>query len=208
MTNPFQQIYAQNAWGHGSGEGSLPIHTQGYVAFLQDFLARRRIRSVVDMGCGDWQFSRFVDWTGIDYHGFDVVPSVISANVAAFQRAGRQFHLYGGDAKDLPAADLLITKDVLQHLDDATVLDFLRSLSKYEYALLTNCVDPAGPTRHVNIQTGGFRYLDLRLPPFNLGAELVYEFSRCDLPGEVPSVQPAWHKQVLLVQGMGPRSVN
>lgn len=57
MSKRFEEIYATNEWGHGSGEGSLPVHTRGYVAFLQAFLAEKNITSVVDMGCGDWQFS-------------------------------------------------------------------------------------------------------------------------------------------------------
>ena len=44
--------------------------TRGYVKSLHA-LAERRIRTVVDLGCGDWQFSKYVDWRGIEYHGYD-----------------------------------------------------------------------------------------------------------------------------------------
>jgi len=50
----FENIYAQNLWGSGSGEGSLPISTKGYARFLQIFLRINRVASTVDLGCGDW----------------------------------------------------------------------------------------------------------------------------------------------------------
>ena len=68
----FDFIYSSNEWSIGSGFGSLPQTTETYRGFLQEFLARNDVRSVIDAGCGDWQFSRLIDWTGIDYLGIDV----------------------------------------------------------------------------------------------------------------------------------------
>ena len=82
----FQSIYAQKGWGVGpegrasSGAGSTMEFTRLYRVFLQDFLAAHGIRSVVDAGCGDWQFSRAIEWKGIDYLGIDIVPSLIEEN--------------------------------------------------------------------------------------------------------------------------------
>jgi hypothetical protein len=61
----FQDIYEKNEWGYGSGEGFLEIQTRGYRRFLRHFLLEKKITTVVDMGCGDWQFSQFVDWSGV-----------------------------------------------------------------------------------------------------------------------------------------------
>ena len=35
----------------------------------------------VDVGCGDWQFSRLIDWSGIDRRGIDVSWALIK-NIA------------------------------------------------------------------------------------------------------------------------------
>jgi SAM-dependent methyltransferase len=70
-------------WGAGSGPGSASHETIAYRAFLQGFLQWNRVRSVVDLGCGDWQFSRFIDWSGVDYTGVDVVAPVIEATAPA-----------------------------------------------------------------------------------------------------------------------------
>jgi SAM-dependent methyltransferase len=209
MSNRFQEIYERNEWTHGSGEGSLEIQTRGYRAFLQDFLAKKNIRTVVDMGCGDWQFSKLIDWTGIDYHGFDVAPVVISNNVDQFASDKVSFSLYSGNADELPPADLLIVKDVLMHLPNQVVLDFLPNLKKYKYALITNCTNPINPNDvNKDIQPGDFRYIDLRMSPFNLESSLVYSFSKIET-GWISKLRtmyhgfPGWKKLTLLVDNSG-----
>jgi len=62
----FDFLHTNNERCVGTGFGSLPWTTESYRRLLQDFLACRAIRSVVDVGCGDWQFSRLIDWRGID----------------------------------------------------------------------------------------------------------------------------------------------
>lgn len=200
MSTRFETIYATNEWGHGSGEGSLPVHTAGYAAFLQSFVAQRKISSIVDMGCGDWQFSKNIDWGSARYHGFDVVPMVIERNSKEYSKPNVQFSLYSGDPSQLPAADLLIVKDVLQHLSTQRVLDFLPNLSRYRFCLLTNCVNPRGTTVNRDIADGDFRYLDLRLPPFNLKATEVYSFTNAMNPLRKLLRRPRWFKRVLLVE--------
>ena len=115
MQQRFEQIYATSEWGSGSGEGSAPIHTRGYARFLRRFLRTRRIRSVVDLGCGDWQFSRLIDWTGIEYRGYDIVPDVVERNDRMFSAPNVRFQHFSKNWSELPDSDLLIVKDVVQH---------------------------------------------------------------------------------------------
>ncbi len=192
-------MYATNEWHYGSGEGSLPRHTRGYVEFLQRFLNNKLIRSVVDMGCGDWQFSRLLDWTGIDYHGFDVVRSVIETNQRRFAQNHIHFTCYTGNFAELPAADLLIAKDVLQHLSYANIEKFIPHLQRYRFALITNCVHPSKETVNRDIADGEFRYLDLRKPPFQVQAEEVFSFTNHRPAWLRWLIQVRWRKKVLLV---------
>ena len=39
-----------------------------------------KIKSVCDIGCGDWQFSQYIDFKGFKYTGIDCVKSVIDEN--------------------------------------------------------------------------------------------------------------------------------
>jgi SAM-dependent methyltransferase len=196
----FATIYATDEWGQGSGEGSLPVHTRGYAAFIEGFIREIPIRSVLDVGCGDWQFSRFINWGDCSYHGVDVVPAVIEANRKNFAKDNRSFDLYDGDFSQLPEADLLIIKDVLQHLSAPQIQAFLSILPRYPFALITNCINPTGSTDNGDIPDGEFRYLDLTLPPFNLKAEEVYRFSNHQSLLERLFQKPRWTKKVLLHQ--------
>lgn len=199
MKGQFEYIYAHGVWGNGSGEGSLPVHTRTYIQFLERFIRSRAIGSVVDYGCGDWQFSKLVDWGKVNYRGFDIVGSVIQNNRQRYQRDCITFHEIFSP-QELPSADLLIVKDVLQHWSDDSIRAFLPVLERFRYALVTNCVNPAGPTRNDPIEDGGFRYLDLRLPPFNVAAEQMLSFSNYRSLRSRFVEKPRWRKKVLLVQ--------
>lgn len=200
MANRFDEIYARNEWVYGSGEGSLARYNKRYVSFLQRFIADQKIKSVVDMGCGDWQFSRYINWGAATYRGFDVASAVIARNQAEFTAKNVSFHLYSGNPAELPEADLLIAKDVLQHLPNAVVFDFLAALPKYRHALITNCGNPRADTVNCDIEAGAYRHLDLRKPPFNLQAAEVLVYSKPMHPVKhLLRKRPEWTKRVLLV---------
>lgn len=179
----FDQIYKQARWtrnadGSGSsGDGSSLRSTVVYRAFLQQFMKDNAIKSVVDAGCGDWEFSQAIDWTGIDYRGFDIVDAVIEADKQKYGRPGVQFFTANIVEDDLPPADLLISKHVLQHLPNADVLEFLEQLPKYKHVLLINGIDSttfSAPNR--DIVAGDYRELDVTAPPFRLAGAKVLNY--------------------------------
>jgi SAM-dependent methyltransferase len=175
VAKAFTQIYDDKVWGVGSGGegtsggGSTLAATVVYRAYLQQFLKDHGVRSVVDAGCGDWEFSSAMDWSGIDYTGFDVVPSVIAEDQRKYGAPNIKFQTADIVRTDLPAADLLVCKDVLQHLPQQDVLAFLAQLPKYKYVLLTDTVDKATLTaENHEIKPGDFRLLDVTKPPFSM----------------------------------------
>jgi SAM-dependent methyltransferase len=200
MKARFEAIYENNEWGAGSGEGSLPVNNQGYIAFLEAFIKEKSVKSVVDLGCGDWQFSKNIKWGNAKYQGYDIVSSVVLKNNELYSADNITFSLYSGDFFDLPRTDLLIAKDVLQHWSNETIFQFLPFLSRYKFALLTNCVNPTGETLNTDIIDGDFRYLDLRLPPFSLSATEVYHFRQYRNIVNTLSQPPRWLKRVLMVE--------
>ena len=199
MKEAFEAIYAENRWGSGSGEGSLPIHTGAYVETIQAFIGEHRIQKVVDLGCGDWQFSQLIDWSGVEYHGFDIADSVISQNREAYGADNINFHYFGGDFSELPEADLLLAKDVLQHWSNATVERCLPIVDRFRYSIVTNCANPKGPTENKDIEDGEFRRLDIRLTPFNVAATELLRFTN-KKPRLFSFLQRTrWEKRVLLL---------
>jgi SAM-dependent methyltransferase len=203
-TDAFARIYRHNVWGWGSGHGSLPRTTRQYRTYIEGFIAGNGVTSVVDLGCGDWQFSRLIDWHGADYLGVDVVPELVERNQRTFGGPGVRFEVSPSDLSELPGADLLITKDVLQHVPNAKVLELVAALPQFKYALITN--DITGGEPNGDIEPGAWRTLDLRLPPFNVAGVEVYRFEIPAMTRRTPPWNPRrWAhytgalKQVLLV---------
>lgn len=172
----FEGIYKNASWGANdagvgnSGSGSLLDTTAVYRTFLAQFFKEYDIHSVVDAGCGDWEFSSKIDWRGIDYKGFDIAHQVVEHDKKLYTKPN--IHFFEADIveTDLPKADLLISKHVLQHLPNASVKKFLeKQLPKYKHVLIMSGVHHvtfAG--ENTDISPGGYRTLDLTAPPFNV----------------------------------------
>jgi SAM-dependent methyltransferase len=181
MRRAFNEQYRDNHWG-GSGRGSTPENTAEYRRFLERFIHERNVRSVVDLGCGDWMFSRYVDWQGANYLGIDVVPSVIKTN-------RQRFPAYRFECRDLvtsslPPADLVLVKHVLQHWPTRIIKELLPRLAVFRYALITNDYRPS-PDLNSDVAMAGYRPLDLRLAPFHLPARDVLLYTTDHTPSLV-----------------------
>jgi SAM-dependent methyltransferase len=139
-------------------------------------MLRNRTHSVVDLGCGDWQFSRYVDWSGVTYVGVDVVPSVVESNQRQFGNDNIKFQKFETLAK-LPPANLLVCKDVLQHLPNETVKAYLAAFRKrYKFSLITNDEEPAR-LQNIDITVGEWRTLRLDQEPFCEPGAIVFSWA-------------------------------
>jgi SAM-dependent methyltransferase len=170
LTNTFNRIYAEGTWGKDvagkgtSGTGSTLEITREYRAYVEDFMKKHSVKSVVDAGCGDWSFSSAMDWGDASYLGVDIASDVIAAVRNKHEKGKIKFQV--GDITDeLPAADLLISKDVLQHLSNELVHKFIRNnlrKGKYKWVILTN----TRGSENRDVASGGYRAIDLAAPPF------------------------------------------
>ena len=207
----FDKIYENSYWGKGSGGGSSPEATQPYKIFLEDFIRQHDIKSVVDLGCGDWQFSQFLDFGGATYIGIDASKRVIAHNQQSFSRPGVSFGNLPKDCSDIPSADLLVCKDVLMHLSTKEVQDIVSILPNFKYALITNDVPclsafgeiilrlrrPFWPVVNREIKTGDYRTLDPTQRPFNLKLKKVFEWQGSNL---ILGKDCKWKKRTYLHQ--------
>ena len=172
----FSKIYAEDSWGRGSGPGSNPDVLADYRAFLERIVRLNNIRTVVDVGCGDWQFSRFVNFGQAQYLGLDLVDSVVAANNAAYGSDRVEFKRAPADPNEIPSGDLIIMKDVLQHLPDEQIMVYREIIrSKFRYALITNSRRKGDDPVNIDIQPGEFRCLALNAEPYNFGGIAVVE---------------------------------
>lgn len=181
----FQRWYAPG--GNGSGSGSTVDATVSWRKFLEEEILRLPEGStVVDWGCGDWQHSRLLDWSRVRYVGIDVVPGLIERLQKDHGSSPAEFHLF--DPSEDPAeilervvpqgADLVICKDVLQHLDDAEVFRILKGFEMIGGTWLLVNDACGGDDDNRQIEVGACRHLDPLRPPFSLQGELIMTLGR------------------------------
>jgi len=180
LTQTFAKKYEslEQDWGGNSGPGSDPYYNIPYRSFLETFLKINDIRSVVDVGCGDWQFSRFLNYLNIEYLGLDLVRSVIERNDVQFGASNIRFQLAPQRIEDIPSGDLLIMKDVLQHLPSAEIMRYRDLLfPRFKFCLITNSYRKVNTPLNIDVPPGGFRCIDLTQPPFDVHGANVLQFT-------------------------------
>jgi hypothetical protein len=107
-----------------------------------------------------------VDLSGYDYVGADVVLALINRNQLEYGAPNRRF-MHADLTKDkLPKADLILCRDCLIHLSFkdalATIRNFRKSGSRNLLITTDRSVEANRPIRN-----GGYRAVNLQLPPFN-----------------------------------------
>jgi 2-polyprenyl-3-methyl-5-hydroxy-6-metoxy-1,4-benzoquinol methylase len=174
----FSKIYKEDLWHGGSGAGSKLENIKEYVDILQKYIDKPEVKTVLDLGCGDWQFSKFLDLSSVSYLGVDVVESVIESNSTSYSASNIKFISRDITTYEVPKADLIICKDVLQHLCNKDVVNILvKIITSSKFSLITNDFNPEN-TENKDIDNGNYRCLDLTLSPFYLDVVTVLESER------------------------------
>lgn len=193
--------YHDNAYRAGatSGFGSVVESTTTYRQILETFIRLNGIKTVLDLACGDWQFSKFIPWSayGISYLGLDVSNYIIDVNKANYETDYCKFGVVDDPSElaELGTFDLIICKDAMQHMPNDTINAYLDMFEKIgRYSLITNDLYPVGPGINYDIADGGWRAVDIRQPPFSRNSHVHAEYYNCD-------GQEAWVKHVQLLPG-------
>ena len=181
----FDAIATGNLWGSNeslSGAGSEIARTERYRQGLVEFVRDRGFRSMFDAPCGDLNWMHLaLEQMDVDYVGGDISPALIEMNKARFPQL--KFVEFDITSDPFPGADVWHCRDCLFHLSYRDVDLALRNFVKSDipYALITN---HRGLIRNVDIETGGWRYIDLRRAPFNLPAPqaMLEDYAAGDLP--------------------------
>ncbi|MCP3903955.1 MAG: class I SAM-dependent methyltransferase [Planctomycetes bacterium] len=148
-----------------SGTGSTLEQTAHLRAALPPLLTRLGIRTMLDLPCGDLNWIRHVELPVETYIGGDIVEAVVLANRERFP--DRTFLHLDITADDLPAVDLILCRDCLVHFGYEDIRRALRRLRASGATYLLTTVF-TGSTFNKDIPTGGWRQLNLLLPPFSL----------------------------------------
>ena len=159
MTEKKMRTRMMNGWKGSDdtvcGKGSTLANTEALRVYLPDVIERYAIRSICDAGAGDRYWIKHASLDGIDYKAFDLVPrdeTVVELDIST---------------QPLPSCDLILCRQVLNHLDPFRVQDALTLFEKSGKYLLATTHDNKKLARYCD-----YSRWDLACAPFWLGEPL------------------------------------
>ncbi|MBC8110348.1 MAG: class I SAM-dependent methyltransferase [Verrucomicrobia bacterium] len=186
----FTSIYEENVWGGKAGEfcsgsGTTNPNVGLYVEKLVKFIQQQQIKSVLDIGCGDFRVMKQVtQQTNVQYTGGDLVKSLINFNQKQFANEKTNFQVLNAITDELPKADMLTIRQVFQHLSNEQIISVLQKTKDFKYILVTehiysgndavaNLDKKAGPDIRLYKKSGVF----LETTPFDKKASVFLEYA-------------------------------
>ncbi|SDS12699.1 Methyltransferase domain-containing protein [Polaribacter sp. KT25b] len=176
-----EQIYELKLWGDNktkfySGSGShqpeiLNPYLDVVIAFLISF---KNPITVCDLGCGDFNVGKKLVKHAKKLIAVDIVSELIDYNKEKFKEEKLDFLCLDIAKDDLPKADCVILRQVLQHLSNKEIKNIVHKLTDFKYVIITEHI-PLGdfmPNKDI-ISGQGIRIkkqsgVNLLQPPFNL----------------------------------------
>ena len=142
------KIGAQQIWDRNkglesrSGVGSSKSQTQEYRAFLTAILKQYNIRSILDVGCGDWNWMSTIDLQGVMYRGIDIVDECIEENSLKYGADNIKFEVVDITKERVQGNfDLIICRDVLFHLPENEQISALQNMPWGRFITTTSFED-------------------------------------------------------------------
>jgi hypothetical protein len=145
----FTNVYQNKLWGAASPEDVSPFFSgpgssdpqivDPYVEAVKRFFSSfPEKKKAVDLGCGDFRVSsRIVDLFD-SYTACDVVPELVHFNQQYWRHLPVEFLVVDLVKDEIPAGDVLILRQVLQHLSNDDIYKFTQSIPRgFGYLLLT-----------------------------------------------------------------------
>lgn len=175
-----EQIYQEHFWGGEdsdfySGEGSHDTKIiQPYIDAVILFLKSHNNQlSVCDLGCGDFNVGKELVPFAKAYVAIDIVEGLIERNRQLFNADHLTFKCQDIAQDDLPKANCVIIRQVLQHLSNQEIQQILDKLTDYKYLILTEHIPIGNFTPNVDIIANSQNRLkhhsgvDVLVEPFN-----------------------------------------
>lgn len=171
-----------------SGPGSSRAAAEPALRLLRRSLAERGIGSILDLGCGDWNWMRDLNLPSagtdrvIRYQGWDASETLVADLQTEYGRPGLiDFATCDLTTAPLPPVDLVILRDVLFHLPlDLALRVVTRVRATSRYLLSTSFLgmaENADISPYLPIDGWGFHRINLNAAPFDL-AETMLEAVR------------------------------
>ncbi len=167
----FSKHYRGGMWKGGypetvCGKGSTLNATQYVRRELPNLISILGVRSIFDAPCGDFTWFQHLELPGVVYIGGDIVEDMISANNKAYGAPSRKFIVCDVTTSALPPSDLMICRDLIQHLPNKAIDAFFENFLKSDikYLAITNHTKPKNVEQSTAIR---FRSVNLNIEPYN-----------------------------------------
>jgi SAM-dependent methyltransferase len=153
----FGEIYRTKTWGGPdkdfySGPGNEPDVIAPYISGVRRFLAKHPGSVVVDIGCGDFVAGSQLLDLAKTYIGCDVVADLIERNRRKFPNVN--FEALDAAKDPLPSGDIVIVKQVLQHLRNDQIQAIVNKLRQYKIWIICDHIPIGSFTANIDVQTG------------------------------------------------------
>lgn len=163
----FTRIFQGNEWQSNesrSGHGSAYAYTARIREVLPRLLKSFDIKTLLDAPCGDFNWMRHVNVDSTKYIGCDIVEDIVRNNQTKYPNA--EFHCLDLAEDTLPVADMVFSRDCLQHLPEQDIWKVLRNFKRTKARwLFTSSHSTA--SQEIAVDAGGFGQLNLQLAPFH-----------------------------------------
>lgn len=166
----FTEIYNTNAWGSKesvSGPTSSLERTTELRVSLLSLFGDLEVKSIVDIGCGDWNWMQYVDLTDISYLGVDIVQPLVADLQTKYTKPNINFQKMNVLVDPAETADLWIARDFCSLYTPKEIQQFfqkfLESQSKF---LAITTIETRMPYQETLV--GSWRPLSLVATPLEL----------------------------------------
>jgi hypothetical protein len=174
LADYFAKIFKENRWGNdesvsGSGSSLGSPSVRDSVLFLDGVIRRFKIRSMLDVPCGDFYWMPLIlgRFPRLEYTGFDIVPDLITWNLQRFP--DRHFVISDATRDMLPQADLVFCKDLLLHLRNSDIISVLRNFKESGSRYLLTSSNSGSVNKELIVdEFGTYRDVNLAADPYNL----------------------------------------
>lgn len=186
----FDNVYRDRLWSIGddptaefySGIGSYDPSVVDYTDLVKRLIEELGIKSVIEIGCGDFAVaSKYVSECR-SYTGIEVVKRLAEHNQRKFGNASVKFIWLDASQSKLPRSDLCIIRQVLQHLPNRDILAIFQNISS-KHIMVTEHLPSVANTKTYNadkksggairVPRGSGVFIDK--PPFNQDAKIIME---------------------------------
>lgn len=160
LSNQFDKIYQKGLWGKKFSSGPGSHHSplvNAYVDCFRTFIQNKYLNKqviIVDIGCGDFNVGKnFLD----DCRSLiciDTSEKIINMNKSKYQSPNVLFMHLDASVDVLPAGDIAVLRQVLQHLNNQTILSILKNIesASFEWLVVTEHIPSLPFTPNVDHQ--------------------------------------------------------